>query len=266
MILFLLAALTATPATLPAQIARAGPGATITLAPGDYGTVTITRRVTRPIVINAAAARLRVVFRRASGFELRGGSIAGAHGRGAAGYGVSIDHSDHITIAGSAFSDSQRGIVINASTDVLVSRSTFIGLVVDGINIAGSQRVTVRDSACRDFNSGEAHPDCIQMWSRPGAITSDVLITGNQALGHGMQGFTAFNHVRNGVDDGGFDRIAIVGNTVVGDYPQGVALYDCRRCRVTGNRTSRLPGARWKVSVNVVRCAECEVGSNRIGA
>jgi parallel beta-helix repeat protein len=266
MIFALLALLTANPTTLVAKIAKAQPGDTITLEPADYGTVTITRRFTKPLVIKAAGSKLKLVFRNARGIELRGGLVTGAKGQGKAGYGISIDHSSFIKITGVTFADDRRAIVINVSSDVEVADVELTGMLVDGIDIAESQRITVRDSECRDFNSAPpVHPDCVQMWSKPGGITSDVVIENNKALGRGMQGFTGFNHVRDGVDDGGFDRITIVGNQVQGDFPQGIALYSCRQCRVANNTTSRLAGARHKVSINIVNSPDAVVSGNDVG-
>ena len=262
MLAFVLASLTANPSNISDVIANARSGDTITLSAGDFGTVVIQRRFNKPVTLIAGDARIKVAFRNSSGIELRGGVVTGALGVGPAGYGISIQRSSNIRIAGARFSQSNRGLVISLSSDIFVSQASFTGMVIDGINVASSQRVVIRDNTCRDFQSGTAHPDCVQLWSRPNAVTTDVIVEGNRSIGRGMQGFTAFNHVRRGVNDGGFDRISIINNFVVGNYPQGVAVYDCRRCKVVGNRTQTLPEARHRVSINIIRCSECLVSNN----
>ena len=77
------------------------------------------------------------------------------------------------------------------------------------------------------------------------------------------QGITAFNHPDRG--DPGFDRIRFLNNQVEGAYPQGVALYDARDSVVTGNRTTTIPGARFRTSINVVRCERCTEANNVSG-
>jgi parallel beta-helix repeat protein len=77
-----------------------------------------------------------------------------------------------------------------------------------------------------------------------------------------MQGFTAFNHVRNGVDDGGFDRLIIKDNVVNSSFTHGVAVMACRDCTITGNRASSTPGSKWRTKVNIYDCVRCTVERN----
>lgn len=263
-LLLALATLTATPTSLPNAIANAQPGDTVRLTPGDYGTVTISNRQwPRAITIEAGTAQMALVIRRSSGINIRSGRFKAVPG--ALGYAAQVQMSSRISFNGSTFVDSPRALVIDRSTDLVANRLTITGMTIDGVDIASSQRIVITNSVCSGFNTGKAHPDCIQMWSSPTAgVTTDVTLAGNRSIGN-MQGFTAFNHVRNGVDDGGFDRITIKDSVVQGLYPQGIALYDCRKCVATGNRTSRLPGARWKVSINVIRSPDARVADNQVG-
>lgn len=73
---FILAALTATPATLPAVVASAQADDTITLSRANYGLATIVNRFfAKPLVIRAGNARLQLVLQDMSGVELQGGVI-----------------------------------------------------------------------------------------------------------------------------------------------------------------------------------------------
>lgn len=246
---FALALITATPITAPAALARAQGGDTIVFAPGVYGQLTIKGRVwRRPITLRLGEAVLNLVIRDSAGVILQGGSFVNS-----AGYGALVANSRHVSFDKASFTSSHRGIVIDRSQDVEVAHSKFIGLTSDGINIALSQRIKVTDNLCRGFiTQPPAHPDCIQGWSRPGGITSDVLIARNVMQQGTSQGIFFGNHLRNGVDDGGFDRVTIIDNIVEGrDHPQGIALYDCRDCVISNNRVSTLPGGKYKMNLVV---------------
>ncbi len=270
-----LAVIAATPATMPAQLAAARPGDRIVMAPGSYEPVTIVNRAfSPPLTLDAGKARFRLVIRKSSGIRVIGGELGPALGSdpdntfklGPLGYAALVAASSDVGFSGTIFADAVRGMTIAQSSDVTVDRATLTRLKTDGIDIALSRRITVTNSTCTDFapRPGD-HPDCIQMWSRPDAPpTSDIVIRGNTATGE-MQGFSGFNHVRNGVDDGGFDRITIENNTVHGTYPHGVALVAGRDSRIVGNKTRTLPGARWRVSVNVKECTRCVVERNDVG-
>ena len=141
--------------------------------------------------------------------------------------------------------------VIDMSSDVDVTKAAMTGLSVDGIDISSSQRVKVTYSSCTAFKTGTAHPDCVQGWSRPGKITSDVLIDRNTMDSQNTQGIFFGNHVRNGVDDGGFDRVTITNNTIRGSYPNGIAVAACRGCVVTDNKAVTMLGSKYKVGINL---------------
>lgn len=69
------------------------------------------------------------------------------------------------------------------------------------------------------------------------------MIVENNDIDGVMQGVFFGNHVRNGVDDGGFDRVIIRNNRVRVDHPNGIVLANGRNSVVTGNHVSTLPGA-----------------------
>ena len=252
MIILALALISANPDTISSALAKAQPGDTIKLTPGDYGTVSIKNRVwPKRITINAAGAKMRLVVSKSSGITINGGTFG--PNKTKPGYAAHLLQSSNVTFYKSVFVDSLRGLVIDRSQDVKVSWVRFSRMTIDGVNIASSQRVQVTDSKCEGFTPGEAHPDCIQGWSRPDTgITSDVLIARN-TIGPGSQGIFFGNGVRNGLDDGGYDRVTITANKIHGSFPQGIGLYDCRACTVSGNVVTTAPGSRFRTSINVVR-------------
>lgn len=264
MILLALAVLAATPATAPAVIAAAKCGDTVRLAAGDYGRFVVNRRECKPrITIRAEKARFQyVAITRVKGLTMYGGTVTPDATITVPGYGVQVQMSSGVSLLDPVVTGGLRAIAVDRSSGVLIRRATMRGQVVDGINIALSQKVTVQNSTCADFAPRPAdHPDCIQMWSRPGGITSDVLLEGNSATG-AMQGFAGFNHITNGVDDGGFDRVTIRNNRVLTSFPQGIALYDCRKCSISGNTVETLPGARWKTTINAIGGTTTLIGNS----
>lgn len=238
-------------------IAQAKSGNQIILPPLVNGeTLNITNRKFSPAIkIDVSRISLGgVVIRNSSGIILHGGRINGPGGRS---YGINVVSSNNVRIQRMTISGAHRGIVISKSQDVAVEGNRLTGLIAEGVNIAQSQRVLISGNTCSDFNptmgswsadgkriqDGD-HPDCIQAWSRPeSAPTSDVKVINNEMQGF-MQGIFFGNHVRGGVDDGGFDRIEISNNRVHISLPNGVSLYSARNSKVVNNKISTVPGAR----------------------
>lgn len=243
----------ATPATLAARLKTAQAGETIRLAPGDYGIVTFPRGTNAPaITIDAAAATFTgLVLNKVGGVTIRGGKVVGPGGRS---YGISIRSSDNVRIEGMRISGAHRGVVVNESSNVALVGNELTGLISDGINVALSDHVLVERNRCHDFSPNLAvfdasgkrlrdgdHPDCIQAWSRPTrAPVSDVRVLDNVAEGN-MQGIFFGNHMRDGVNDGGFDRVTIRGNRLKVTM-SGIVLDEGRDSVVEGNHVELFPG------------------------
>jgi len=244
MLLLALATLAATPASLPGVIASARPGDVVRLVAGRYPVVTIRNKAfDPPLTIDASdatAAGLQVI--NASGVRWTGGTLQADGGGTTNGYGVFAAASQNISIKGVHFNDFRVGIVYDTVSGGEISNNWFTRMTIDGIDLAASRDIVVARNACSESRpSDNAHPDCIQAWSRPGTPpVSNLTITGNSMIGS-TQGISLFNHVRDGVDDGGFDRIAIIGNTVLNTYAIGIAAYDCRGCTVRNNTVASLP-------------------------
>ena len=244
---------TATPVTVDATFAAARGGDTIVLAPGDYLPFHVTgKHWDPPLTVDAKAARLaQVAFNATSGVAWHGGTFDGGKTYRT---GWSAGTSDHITVDGLTLSNYIRnGIVIGESSDIRVSHNVMIGGGSDGMDIALSRRVTIDHNECREgVPTPGAHPDCIQLWSRPTAPpVADITITDNRMSGD-TQGITMFNHIRGGVDDGGFDRIRIENNYVRVKQWHGIALWDCRDCVVRNNRVDAIPNGRVRAWIKVV--------------
>lgn len=178
------------------------------------------------------------------------------------GYGLGLFGTRQARVEGGLFSGFKVGVVIFDAADFAVVGSRFSRMRSDGINVGpGSRRGLIEGNVCDATRiTDDEHPDCIQAYSRPThPPVADLAIRRNRALGD-MQGVFLGNHVRGGVDDGGFDRITIEANDLTLAYPQGIAATSVRGLTLRDNRVRTLPGARWIASLNVtastdvVRC------------
>lgn len=237
----------ATPATVEKVLNGAKPGDTITLAAGNYTAIDVRHRQWNPpITVDATAARLRgIKLWDVAGVTWHGGAFDGGDAvRGA----FDLTESSQITVDGTTMSHFTRYTIgLQNSSDIRLTNNSFTDMGSDGIDIALSRRVFVDHNVCAASHpTPDAHPDCIQMWSRPTITpTADITITNNTATGM-TQGFTGFNHVRpnaagKDIDDGGFDRIVIENNTAKVGYYHGISLYTCRKCIIRNNRVETMP-------------------------
>lgn len=247
MILLALAVLAATPTTLNTVVTTAQPGDTIKLVAGSYPVLTIKKRNWSPaLTVDATDATIvGVSIHTSSGINWVGGNIVGviAPGDLARGSGFTADwDSSNISVTGVHFRDLRQGIGFDRVTGGKIVGNWFTAMTSDGIDVALSRNVVIDRNTCTDFRPlPGAHPDCIQLWSRPVVPpTADVTITNNSAVGT-MQGITLSNHIRYGVDDGGFDRIVMRGNTILNVFAGGIGMGECRNCIVRDNNINSLP-------------------------
>lgn len=256
MIMLALALLAADPSSLSSAIAAARPGDTVTLVKGNYPPLTIkSRTFDPPLKIDATEATFAMVqIIGTTGIHWKGGSITGdATLPVAVGHGFSAIASRDIAVHQVRFSYFRAGVVFDRVEGGRIGGNWFANMSSDGIDVASSRRLRISHNACSEFAPGpDAHPDCIQLWSRPSeAPTGDIEIVGNSIVGT-MQGISLFNHVRDGVDDGGFDRVAITGNTVLNTFANGIAAVDCRGCAIRNNSVGSLPNYENRAQLYVV--------------
>lgn len=185
------------------------------------------------------------------------------------GYGVGFIGTTDFELTDNVFVSFRTGAVLNKVHRFRVAGNRFNRMRSDGVAIGQGWVGLIEGNICDGTRIlSTEHPDCIQFWSRPDAPpTSDLTIRKNIALGE-MQGATGTNHTRDGVDDGGFDRIVMEDNLVIGAYPSGVALNSGRASALRNNRTLTLPKAPYIVRTfatgDVVRCGNvAEAGAGK---
>ena len=237
-------------------IANARPGDTIVVPSSFNGQLVITgKHFSSPITIrNNSTLVQAIVIRDSSNIIVEGGAVVGGTG---VLYAVHIDRAKSVAVRGMTITNAVRAIVINRSESIGIFQNVMTGLRTDGVNIAESRKIVVEGNSCANFNpikpiydaagvlikDGD-HPDCIQSWSAPTSPpNSDITIRGNSMTGE-MQGIFLGNKVRNGVDDGGYDRIVIENNFVNVSQPNGIAVEGGRGVRMVNNEILTIEGSR----------------------
>jgi len=187
------------------------------------------------------------------------------------GTGVLVARGEGIEVRDSRFTGLKNGVVMSQVSGFRLLRNTFELQRSDGITIGESRLGLIEGNECRDTRvRDKEHPDCIQLFSRPtSAPTADIVIRKNRATG-ATQGIGMFNHTRNGVDDGGFDRILIEENDLNVSFPTAIGLKDARASIVRNNRVKTIPGskhlARISIRGDVARCGNAvEAGAGKSG-
>ncbi|MDX2210566.1 MAG: right-handed parallel beta-helix repeat-containing protein [Sphingopyxis sp.] len=239
-------------------IANAKPGETIDIPSTFSGPLVISgKHYATPITLrNNSSIVQSILIRNSSNIIVEGGAVIGGPD---VRYAVHIDYAQSVTIRGMDITGAVRGLVINRSEAVGVFGNRLSGLRTDGINAAESRKIVIEGNSCSNFNpilpvydaagnlvkDGD-HPDCIQLWSRPTtAPTADIVIRGNSMTGY-MQGIFLGNHIRDGVDDGGFDRVTIENNYMDISFPNGIVVGAGRVVRIVGNQVMTIDGSRLK--------------------
>lgn len=201
------------------------------------------------------AARLQRVHRvrfEAPRFIGPGTEAEAPEPRFAEGFGLIVDQSSDVDVTDGEFRGLVAGVMMRRIEGFKVARNTFRYMRSDGIQVSESHHGSIEDNSCRLTRIRDnEHPDCIQLWSFPSSPpTADILIRRNSAEGY-TQGIGMFNHVRDGVDDGGFDRIIIEENDIAISVPQGIAMNAARASIVRNNRVRTLSGAQHRASINI---------------
>lgn len=181
---------------------------------------------------------------------------AAAYGEG---YGVFVVGGNDLEVSDNQLKGLKGGVTMTRVQNFRVLRNTFARMRSDGVQIAESRKGLIEGNSCQATRIRDVeHPDCIQLWSNPRSPpTSEVTIRANTVRGD-TQGIGMFNHVRKGVDDGGFDRIIIEDNDIEVSYPHGIAIFAARDSVIRNNRVRTFGNPRWQAGINtnppVARC------------
>ena len=171
-------------------------------------------------------------------FSLSHAAIVGAGGdRG----GVQIRNGVRVTVRDSTFTGHRTGLMGYELTDALFVRNVFREATSDGINMVGSHRFIIAANDCHwTVRVGNAHPDCIQLWSLKDKPTqSDGWVVNNKATGM-MQAFLSSDPK---IEPGSGLRLHFHGNYAAVIFSHTLTCGLCRDSAATDNVLSSYPGA-----------------------
>lgn len=153
--------------------------------------------------------------------------------------GVQIRNGQRVTVRDSLFFGHRTGLSFYEVTDALAARNTFREATSDGINVVGSHRFVVAQNDCHwTVRVGNAHPDCIQLWSLPlKPLQSDGWIVNNKATGL-MQGILSSDP-----KTGSATRLRFHGNYTAVMFSHTITCGACTDSVATDNVLSSYPGA-----------------------
>ncbi|MEW5687433.1 MAG: right-handed parallel beta-helix repeat-containing protein [Pseudomonadota bacterium] len=209
---------------------------------------------------------------------------------------VNVSGGVGLKVRGASFVGCDYGVLAGAMAEVLIEDNSVVSAVVDGFTLAGVQGATVRrNSVIGSKPFVGAHPDFCQVYSRANAPPAcDILIEDNLVSGH-TQGVGMFNHDRvyakgtvlpaggrlkgelifppghvlaedTKLNDGGFERVIIRRNRIIGGAPHGIGVYGARDLVLESNHLSTHPIGGSRCSINLVECVDVVRRGNRIDA
>lgn len=161
--------------------------------------------------------------------------------------GVKFVRCADIEVEGGVFMRAGTGVGADLCTDVRVLKNAFRLSTSDGCQFAGCQGVrVVGNSFDGTERPADQHPDAVQFWSKPGAVSRDIYVADNDIAGN-MQGITSFDPAAGGIED-----VLIENNRMVigPDMKWGIALQNARRAIMRGNTLRTMPGSKTKVGID----------------
>jgi hypothetical protein len=153
------------------------------------------------------------------------------------GWGLLVQSTQGLTVSNSDFTELNRGMIVERSSDIKFLNNTVHHLRSDGTNFTASDRVTVENNRFWAFspNPGD-HPDAIQFWTTGQTRGStDIVIRGNQVFqntGVGTQGI----FIRDENGNMPHRNIVIENNILYGaDQWHGISVEGAVGLRITNN-------------------------------
>ena len=155
------------------------------------------------------------------------------------GNGVSIRSYKRATVRDSYFAGHQQAIALYFGEDLLVTRNVIEAATSDGINLVDNQRGIVSANSCAWYvRTGNAHPDCIQLWSvKNKPLQADIWIINNKAIGV-MQGILSSDP-----KTGSARRLHFHGNYMAVTFSHTITCGACVESVATDNVLASYPGS-----------------------
>lgn len=194
-------------------------------------------------------------------------SRPGLMGVMADGHGLTFGKSSKVELTGSSFVGFKGGLVIGTTDGFIVRDNAFYRLRAAGMQVGESRSGVIEDNLVYGIRVvSDEHPDGFQFWSRPTSPpVSDIVIRRNTVVGD-TQGIAFQNHIRAGIDDGGFDRITIEDNDIWVSAPGGIVVNAIRGLTLNNNRVRTIAGSPYRSSIDPSRSSDIARAGNTVAA
>lgn len=262
--------------TLNVALRTASPGATIVLAPGSYGQVSLSDlSFDTPVTLVAKGVETKgLVLNKVTGLRIVGMSVAldepdagrlaitdsqnirisELSARGLPrGQGLFITRTRNIRVDKSSFEGFRNGVVHAGCYDIAIEGNTFRRLGADGVTGAGTSRLLIKDNDFADFApTPGAHPDAIQVFTKgTTASAEDISIIGNR-IRRGSGGIPQGIFITDQTGTLPYRRIVVRDNVIEGAMYNGIAVSHAEDVEVSGNSVQPYEGMNSRINVNSV--------------
>lgn len=168
-----------------------------------------------------------------------------------------------IKVFGGVFTGNRVCISANGLDGCEVLSTTMSGMINDGMVFGNARSVRVEDNDLTAPNilNPAHHPDAIQFFSITGQTPCADLEVINNRISGAMQGVFLGDH-----GTGGYDRVTIQFNTVVGGFGNGIGVTACRVLTLQENDVSTLPGSTNQCRINLGSCTSITRCGNTVAA
>lgn len=261
---------------LTLAMTAAGPGATVVLAPGDYGQIALSDlSFDTPVTLIARNAQTTgFLLTNVTGLRIVGLSVAldqpGA-GRLAVndsqdiqfseltarglrtGQGLVFTNSRNVRVEKSSFSGFRNGIVLSGGSDVAIEGNTFRGLGADGVTSNGASRLLIKGNDFADFDpTPGAHPDAIQLFSRNATASAEDITIVDNRIRRGSGGIMQGIFITDQTGALPYRRVVIRDNLIEGSMYNGIAVAHAEDVEVSGNTVQPYEGMNARISLTYV--------------
>lgn len=184
----------------------------------------------------AAGKTLTVAVRDSQNIDLSGLHIHGESNLANPGCGMEIRRSTSVNVSNSTFDHLSAGVYFVGNTGLTLRDNHVSQIVNDGFIGSATSNLLIKDNYFTDWrHSGTAHPDAIQLYTRPGdAIAQDITVSGNvfnRGTGSVIQGIW----IKDDAGIGSFENVKVTDNAIIGAAANGIGLIGVSSATVSGN-------------------------------
>ncbi len=181
--------------------------------------------------------------------------------------GLLVDQSSDVVVNDNTFTGLHRGAVFTNTNDLKVTNNDVSKMRSEGFNFAGVKNVEIAHNDMQDFRPATGdHPDFIQFWTRGMQtasenihIHSNTLIQNNPGLS--VQGIFMDNDF--GIP---YKNVVIEKNVIQSGMPHGINLDLAEGVQISNNVALSVTGAKFRVGITVTDSTDVEVVNNTSSA